>query len=295
MSDASTDGGCAVDITNGATPSGSGSMPSDQRGHRGVAGDRHLVDLRRVDAALAADLAGQLGQGRAGGLLQPAEGVLVHHRGADPGDHVAAERLLLVEHRGRPRAGCRCRRRAASRPRWWCRGRRRSRSGRPVVSPGSTSTRASSTTTAVTLKSASRSTVGEPAQHVQVGGQLEVVDGVGQPDQVGALVGERGLLELDVPLLQRRPQDHLPADADGGGLGAGGQRRHLDGEVAGGLHQAAEPPAVGDLLAGERADVVPGDRAPRRPRPGPCTCGRCRGRRRWSRSRCRSTTRRRRR
>ena len=35
-----------------------------------------------------------------GGGLQPAERVGVHHRGADPGDHVAAEGLLLVEHRG---------------------------------------------------------------------------------------------------------------------------------------------------------------------------------------------------
>ena len=32
--------------TNGATPSGSGSMPSSERGHRRVAGERHLVDVR---------------------------------------------------------------------------------------------------------------------------------------------------------------------------------------------------------------------------------------------------------
>ena len=126
-----------------------------------------------------------------------------------------------------------------------------------VVSPGSTSIRSSSTTTAVTLKSASRSTVGQPAQHVQVGAQLEVVDRVEQPVQVGALVCEGRLGELDVPLLDGRPQDHLPADADGRRLGPGGQRRDVDLEVAGRLDQAGQPPAVVELLAAERLDVVP--------------------------------------
>ena len=63
------------------------------------------------------------------------------------------------------------------------------------------------------------------------------------------------------------------------------------------VDQAGEPPAR--RRAGRAVkvrDVVPGDRASRAAgRPAPCTCGRCRGRRRWSRSRCRSTTRRRRR
>ena len=68
-----------------------------------------------------------------------------------------------------------------------------------------------------------------------------------------------GLVELDVALLQGRAQDDLPADADGRGLGPGGQRRHLDREVAGGLHQAAEPPALRELVGGEGAGVVTGD------------------------------------
>ena len=76
-----------------------------ERGHRGVPGDRHLVDLGGVDAALATDLPGQRGEGLAGRVLEPAEGVLVHHRGADPGDHVPAEGLLPVEHRGHRERG----------------------------------------------------------------------------------------------------------------------------------------------------------------------------------------------
>ena len=71
-----------------------------QRGHRGVARERRFVDVQRVDAALAADLLGELGQRLVRGVAQPAEGGRVHHRRADPGDHVAAEGLLLVEHRG---------------------------------------------------------------------------------------------------------------------------------------------------------------------------------------------------
>ena len=41
----------------------------------------------------------------------------------------------------------------------------------------------------------------------------------------------RRLGQLHVALLHRGPQDHLPADADGGRLGPGGQRRHLDPQV----------------------------------------------------------------
>ena len=122
-----------------------------------------------------------------------------------------------------------------------------------VVSPGSTSIRSSSTTTAVTLKSAARSTAGQPAQHVQVGDRLEVVDRVEQPVEVGALVGEGRLVSSTYRFWIGRPQDHLPADADGGGLGPGGERRYVDLEVAGRLDQAGQPPAVVELLAAEGA------------------------------------------
>ena len=100
----------------------------------------------------------------------------------------------------------------------------------------------------------------QPPQHVEVGGELEVVDRVGEADEVGALVGERGLVELDVALLEGRAQDHLTPDPDGRGLGPGGQRGHLDGEVARRVEQAAEPPPLGELGRGEGAHVVAGDR-----------------------------------
>ena len=67
------------------------------------------------------------------------------------------------------------------------------------------------------------------------------------------LVGEGRLVELDVPLLDGGTQDDLAADADGGGLGPRGQRRHVDGQVAGGLDQAGQPPTAVELLAAERA------------------------------------------
>ncbi len=89
------------------------------------------------------------------------------------------------------------------------------------------------------------------------GRQLEVVDRVVEPAQVGALVGQRRLLELDVALLQRRAQDHLPADPEGGGLGPRRQRRYVDREVVGRLGEAGQPPAGRELLAGERAPVEP--------------------------------------
>jgi hypothetical protein len=56
--------------------------------------------VRRVDPTLAADLDGQLRERLAGRDPQPLRRRRVHHRCADPADHVAAEGLLLVEHRG---------------------------------------------------------------------------------------------------------------------------------------------------------------------------------------------------
>ena len=58
----------------------------------------------------------------------------------------------------------------------------------------------------------------------------------------------------------RRAQDDLPADADGGGLGPGGQRRHLDRRVPGGRGAAGQPPAVLDLLRRVGPDVQAGRR-----------------------------------
>src|SRR5439155_681469 len=69
-----------------------------------------------------------------------------------------------------------------------------------------------------------------------------------------------GLGQLQVPLLHRRAQDDLAADADGRGFGPGGQRRHLDRRVPDGRGAAGQPPAVGDLLRRVGPDVQAGRR-----------------------------------
>ena len=122
------------------------------------------------------------------------------------------------------------------------------RAGARVVSPASTSIRMSSTITAVTSKSLAAQHGRQPTQRVQVDPQLEVVDRGEQPLEVGLLVLQGRLGELDVALLDGRPQDHLAADADRRGLGPGGQRRHVDGQVVGRLHQAGQPPAGAQLV-----------------------------------------------
>ncbi len=174
-----------------------------QRGHRGVAGQRHLVDLVRLDPGLGEHLAGQLGQRRLRQVPEPLRGVGVHHRGADPGDHVGAEGLLLVEHRGDRgrRAGRGVDQRGHDRGGAEVEGDREPARGgvagldvdeRLVDDHGGD------------LVVGLPQHAGQPAQHVQVGGQLEVVDRVEDPLQVGALVLQGRLDQLDVPLLDRR-------------------------------------------------------------------------------------------
>ena len=131
---------------------------------------------------------------------------------------------------------------------------------RSVVSPGSTSTSTSSTSTAVTLKSDERNAPGRLPQRVQVDPGLEVVERREQPFQVAELVGQPRLGQLDDALLHGGAQDDLPADADGRGLRPGDQRRHLDLDVALGGGQAGEPPARAQLVGIERPRVQPGDR-----------------------------------
>ncbi len=75
-----------------------------------------------------------------------------------------------------------------------------------------------------------------------------------------AWIFERRLLHLEVALLQRGPQDHLAADADGRGLRARHHRRHLDREVGRRDGAAGEAPAVLQLGRRERADVEARDR-----------------------------------
>ncbi len=199
-------------------------------GHRGVAGQRDLVDLGRVDLSLLADLAGQLVQRGVGGGGQPAQGLGVDHRRADPGDDVAAERLLLVEHRAHRdrRAGCQVEQGRDHR------GRAEVEGDRVAALRGVTRLHVDQD---VVDDDRGEAEVVVPQhlrqapQGVQVHPQLDVVDGGQQPFQVGLLVGERGLGQLDEPLLQGRPQDHLAPDPDRGRLGPRHQRRHVDGDV----------------------------------------------------------------
>ncbi len=238
-------------------------MPSSERGHGGVAGERSLVDVRRVDPTLAADLLGQGGQRLGGGHLQAAERGGVEHRRADPRDHVGAERLLLVEHRrdadggagdeveqgGHDRRGAEVERDRVA-----------DRGGVAGLDVDERLVDDHRRHLEVRLAEHLR----QPTQGVEVGDRLEVVDGVEQPGQVGPLVLERGLGQLDVPLLDRGPQDDLPAHADGGGLRAGDQGRYDDVVVAGRLDQAGQPPAAVELAGAERTCVVPGHRRGRR-------------------------------
>ena len=76
-------------------------------GHRRVAGERDLVHLVRLDAALLADLLRQPVERLVREPLQALEGRVVEHRRGDARDDVGAERLLAVQHRrdGDGRAG----------------------------------------------------------------------------------------------------------------------------------------------------------------------------------------------
>ena len=129
---------------------------------------------------------------------------------------------------------------------------------RPVVSPGSTAISVSSATTAVTLKSDWRSVLPRVRSTARSATGLEVGQLAEDPFEVGHLVGERRLGEFQVALADGGAEDDLTADADRGGLGAGGQRRHLDVGVADGQGAAGEPPAVLDLLGGVGAQVEAG-------------------------------------
>src|SRR6185369_11896459 len=90
--------------------------------------------------------------------------------------------------------------------------------------------------------------------------RLQVVQLGQHPLQVAGLIGQIGLGQLEVPLLHGRAQDDLAADAHGGGLGPGGQRRHLDRRVPDGRGAAGQPPAVLDLLRRIGPDVQAGRR-----------------------------------
>ena len=169
---------------------------------------------------------------------------------------------------------------------------------RSVVSPGSTSTSTSSTMTAVTAGSrpvARSDRSAEPGRGPRAGRPAA-------PGRAARRAGVRGRVRWSDSVgsgsvTQRfcsgGPQDHLPADADRGRLRPGDQRRHLDPQVLLGPRPAGQPPAGAQLVRAERARVEPGHRRRRPRRPASGTSCTCRARRRWSRRRCRSSSRRR--
>ena len=131
---------------------------------------------------------------------------------------------------------------------------------RAVVSPGSTSISSSSTTTAVTSKPDERrtppSTRRTPTE--AVGSRSSIASS--NPAQIRALILERRLFEHHVAFLHRRTQDHVPADTGHGRLRPRLQRRHLHDQVLARHRPAGQPPAIGELSAGEGARIDRPDR-----------------------------------
>ncbi len=267
--------------------------PERDLDHRHVAGDDDLVDLGRIDAGFLADFVGELLQRLVRARLQQRQRLVVHHRRRDPRDHVGAERLLPVQDRLDRLRQTRSRGRAASRRRSSCRGRTRSRTAPPTCRPArrrsacrrrrrrspSSRTRAASCR-ACARRRAERAARGRPSPRARARDRT--------PDP------RARLLQLEVALLHRRTQDHVPPDSHERRLRPRLQRRHLDGEVFLRGRAAREPPAGLHLLDGERARVDRAQRRVTRRRRAPCTSCRCRGRRRSSRSRRRSSSPRRR-
>ena len=261
-----------------------------QCGHRRVARERDLVDVRGVDAGLAQTSRGQ--------LVPASRAPASRNRSSARGSSIVALIRVITS----PPNGC-ClfsleatatgvpvRGRAAWRRRSWCRGRRRSRSAAGRVAGldvdqrlvdddrGHLEARLRAAPSAAGAAragpaSSSRSSIASSSRV-----------------EVGALVGERGLgrarrtasgrRAAGSPAARRRPSPPWAA------WSAAAPRPRGRGSPAPG-RPAASPRRAG---RGEGAYVVPGDRGVRPVDAAPCTCGRCRDRRRWSRSRCRSTT-----
>ena len=126
---------------------------------------------------------------------------------------------------------------------------------RVVVSPGSTSISRSSQTTAVTSKPFSRSTLPSVRSTGSSTRGSRSSSASITRCEVRALVLERRLLQHEVPLLHRGPQDHVPPDAHERRLRPRLERRHLDHELAARRRAAGEPPAVVQLVGRERTRV----------------------------------------
>ena len=240
-------------------PSGSGSMPRTIWVMVALPASATSYTSGRLDLALRAHRRGQFGQCLLRQLLQLVQRAGVHHGGADPGDHVRAERLLLVQ-----RGGHRDRGAGAQVEQGGHHGGGAQVEGDAEPAVGGVARLDGDQH--VVHDHRGDVIVGraqgpaEGPQHREFGPGLEVVELGQYPLQVAGLVGQVRLGHFQVPLLHRRAQDDLPPDADRGRLGPGGQRRHLDGGVTGRQGPAGQPPAVLEFGGGVRPDVQAGRR-----------------------------------
>ena len=149
--------------------------------------------------------------------LQECECIGVEHRRGDPRDHVRAERLLLVQLRlhGERRAGLQVEQVRDDGGRAEVEGDREGPPGR------------------VARLDVEQQVVAEDGRHLEVRGaqraaegahdlernpQLDVVHRREHALEIGSLILECRLLELEVALLHRGPEDHVPANAHECGL-----------------------------------------------------------------------------
>ena len=159
---------------------------------------------------------------------------------------------------------------------------------RSVVSPGSTSTRRSPITVAVTVESSSSSIAAARRGRTLaacVTSSPSTDERVGDATEPAAGIVDRGRLQGEQVLHGVRLQQHEPPHAHRGGLGHRHRSRHVDHHVLGHLALAGQAPALVEPLG----DVaVVGERRARRgpPAPGPCTCRTCHDRRTSTRSGC---------
>ena len=240
-------------MMNGATPSGSGSMPSTSAVIVALPAIADLVDVRRVDLALLADL-------RRRAAARVSQAAVCSRPSASGSIIVALIRvitsppngccLLSIEATatGVPVARSSSVATTVVVPRSKAMAYRCS-----VVSPGSTSMSASSTTTAVTLKSACAQHRGQPAQHVQVGASAR-----GRRSRRAAGRGRSLVVEGRLGRARRTASGRRAAGSPAGrrrrsrpwaGWSAG-VRRPSRSRVA--LDQAGQPPAGVELVAAER-------------------------------------------
>ena len=178
----------------------------------------------------------------------------IEHRRADPRDHIRAERLLGVEnraHRGRL-AGLEVeQRRDAGGGAEVVRDRvaaRRRVAGLDVQQQVVDDDRGH-----IPVRVAQ--CLAERTHELQRHAELEVVHRVRDPFEIRDLIFERGLGQLEMALLDGRPEDHVPADACERRLRPRLQQRHLDHEILLGLSAAGEPPTGLQLVGRERARV----------------------------------------